>query len=79
VITGDEAGHIGDGGLNHGEAVFRRTDLSRAGLLPGDIRHHQDDQIELKPIANIDRRHEMSDVRGVECAAEDPDTGVLGA
>jgi hypothetical protein len=65
-----QARNVFDSGNDHRKAVFRRSDLPGAFLLPRHVVDHQDDQIEAEGMQHIDRGDKMTNVRRVECAPE---------
>jgi hypothetical protein len=72
--AGDETVDVRDRRLDHRQPVERRRDHARSVLLPGQVRHHQHDEIEAERVANVDSSDEMTDMRWVEGTPEQPNS-----
>ncbi|MCU1397995.1 MAG: hypothetical protein JWN62_1104 [Acidimicrobiales bacterium] len=75
---GHQAFHVCDGGLDEVEPVFSGRDPAALLFLPGHVGHHQYHHIESQGMAHVDCGHEVTDVRGIERAAEQSDTSRHG-
>ena len=58
------------GRLDHREPVLGRADGPFTDLLPGHIRDHQEDPVEREGVADVDRGHQVADVRRIEGPTE---------
>jgi hypothetical protein len=73
VPAGDEAGDVAECRLDHRMAIFGGRDQAGSLLLPGNVRHHHQYDVEIERMPDIDRGHEMTQVRRVERPPEEPD------
>ena len=72
---GLQARHVGDGGLDHRQAVGGRRDRPAGLLLPGDVGHHQHDDVQVEGVADVHGGDQVAHVRRVERPPEQADRG----
>ena len=72
-VTGRDPLEPIDGSDRHGQTVLRRGKLTRSPLLPGLVGHHKDHSIQNECRSNLHRSREMTDMRWIECASENPE------
>jgi hypothetical protein len=65
-----DAGRVLNGSFHHGKAVHRRSDRPSSLLLPGDIGHHQNHDVQVQGVADIHCSDEMSNMWGVKGSSE---------
>ena len=65
-----EPRHVGDGCLDHGEAVLGPGQPARPLLLPRDVGDHEDDLVQPERMAHVHRSDEMTDVWRIKGATE---------
>lgn len=72
-ITSFKSSHTVDSRTHHGQTIVGRLHLAYRLLLPWNIRHHQDHDIKVKFVTDIDCGDEVAHMGRIEGAAKQPD------
>ena len=77
-VGGLDAVEIGDRGLDQRQPVRRRGHLAVPTFCHGHVGHDQQDHVEGERVAHLGGHRQVTDVGGIEGAAEDPDAPTHG-